>query len=115
MQALRVDSITLHCLDYTMKQLRNETASLAVKIMPRPIHGFTRWATDKTTPRFVLRAMRARGLRRGSHKNQDLDHSLKHLRLSSPYFLIHYSILHHAISSLPPNPSTMTFFALPLA
>ncbi|KAJ7578802.1 hypothetical protein C8J56DRAFT_897779 [Mycena floridula] len=47
--ALRVDSITLHCLDYTMKQLRNETASLGVKIMPRPIHGFTR-STDKTTP-----------------------------------------------------------------
>ncbi|KAJ7579603.1 hypothetical protein C8J56DRAFT_1030167, partial [Mycena floridula] len=41
--------ITLHCLDYAMKQLRNETASLAVKIMPRPIHGFTR-STDKTTP-----------------------------------------------------------------
>ncbi|KAJ7578757.1 hypothetical protein C8J56DRAFT_897735 [Mycena floridula] len=47
--ALHVDSIMLHCLDYTMKQLRNETASLAVKIMPRPIHGFTR-STDKTTP-----------------------------------------------------------------
>ncbi|KAJ7578819.1 hypothetical protein C8J56DRAFT_1030722 [Mycena floridula] len=36
-------------------QLRNETASLAVKIMPRPIHGFTR-STDKTTLRDLFAA-----------------------------------------------------------
>ncbi|KAJ7578817.1 hypothetical protein C8J56DRAFT_1030705 [Mycena floridula] len=46
--ALCVDSNMLHCLDYTIEPLRNETASLAVKIMSWPIHGFTR-STDRTT------------------------------------------------------------------
>ncbi|KAJ7578768.1 hypothetical protein C8J56DRAFT_897748 [Mycena floridula] len=56
--ALHVNSIMLHPFNYTMKQLRNETASLAVKIMSRPIHGFTR-STDRTTQRITSSKERA--------------------------------------------------------